>query len=171
MRSPLQRCNLLEGSIRVLPGQYYDAETATHYNYIRDYDPSTGRYFESDPIGLKGGLNTYAYVFDPLRRTDPMGLQAQAILAAPAIAACGPPCWIAGAVIVGGAVLYYTCKDKDPCIEGYNRCVDNGLDRWRPGGSSICTQCMRRCQGQGGNWPPRINISEGGGMDLWVRCE
>ena len=31
------------------PGQYYDAETGTHYNYFRDYDPTIGRYEESDP--------------------------------------------------------------------------------------------------------------------------
>ncbi len=34
------------------PGQYYDAETGLHYNYFRDYDPTIGRYVESDPIGL-----------------------------------------------------------------------------------------------------------------------
>jgi RHS repeat-associated protein len=57
------------------PGQYYDQETGLHYNYFRDYDPSTGRYIESDPIGLDGGLNTYLYVnANPLRYTDPMGL-------------------------------------------------------------------------------------------------
>ena len=39
------------------PGQYYDAEIALHYNYFRDYDPSTGRYVQSDPIGL-GGFNS-----------------------------------------------------------------------------------------------------------------
>ena len=38
------------------PGQYYDQETGLHYNYFRDYDPSTGRYIQSDLIGLRGGL-------------------------------------------------------------------------------------------------------------------
>lgn len=58
------------------PGQIADLETGTFYNYYRDYDPSTGRYGESDPIGLDGGINTYSYVGEnPLRYVDPMGLE------------------------------------------------------------------------------------------------
>jgi RHS repeat-associated protein len=58
-----------------LPGQYYDSETAHHYNDFRDYDPSLGRYVESDPIGLRGGINTYAYVqANPMDRSDQLGL-------------------------------------------------------------------------------------------------
>jgi RHS repeat-associated protein len=57
------------------PGQYFDAETGLNYNYYRDYDPATGRYVESDPIGLAGGVNTYAYADeDPLGTADPFGL-------------------------------------------------------------------------------------------------
>jgi RHS repeat-associated protein len=58
-----------------LPGQYFDKETNLHYNYFRDYDPSLGRYAESDPIGLNGGLNPYRYVeANPLATVDPTGL-------------------------------------------------------------------------------------------------
>ncbi|WP_157265855.1 RHS repeat-associated core domain-containing protein [Thiobacillus thioparus] len=72
-----------------LPGQYYDRETGLHYNYARDYDPTTGRYIEADPIGLDGGMNLYGYANqNPLLFTDPTGTIA-----------------IADDVIIGGVII------------------------------------------------------------------
>ncbi|AWV07278.1 RHS repeat-associated core domain-containing protein [Marilutibacter maris] len=60
------------------PGQRYDAASGLYYNYFRDYDPVVGRYTQSDPIGLAGGMNTYGYVGgNPLMAFDLLGLADQ----------------------------------------------------------------------------------------------
>ncbi|ATE70804.1 RHS repeat-associated core domain-containing protein [Lysobacter capsici] len=57
------------------PGQRLDAASGLVYNYYRDYDPATGRYIQSDPIGLDGGISSFAYAANsPLDNFDQFGL-------------------------------------------------------------------------------------------------
>jgi len=57
-----------------LPGQWYASESGLHQNWMRDYDPTTGRYIEADPLGINAGANLYPYVSsNPLNLTDRKG--------------------------------------------------------------------------------------------------
>jgi RHS repeat-associated protein len=61
------------------PGQFRTFADI-YYNQYRDYDTSTGRYLQADPIGLAGGASPYSYAMgNPLRYTDPDGLTATAL--------------------------------------------------------------------------------------------
>lgn len=63
------------------PGQRADGESGLHYNYFRDYESGTGRYIQSDPIGLSGGKATFAYVLsNPFGAVDPTGEAAGGLL-------------------------------------------------------------------------------------------
>jgi len=100
-----------------LPGQTYDVETGLHYNYYRDFDPSLGRYAESDPIGLEAGLNTYSYVrgspliFRDIYGLEPGSLSQRGYLDPDDPASYGPP----QAGVPAGWVLMYSCRDVSRC--------------------------------------------------------
>ena len=105
------------------PGQYYQAETGLMLNYFRDYDPQTGRYVESDPIGLAGGsYSTYTYVGgNPISYRDPYGLAPGDPFPSVQAAAVDALNWVyqihptanteyAGTVYVGANGNYYATK-------------------------------------------------------------
>jgi len=74
------------------PGQYYDAETGLNYNYFRTYEPGTGRYVETDPLGLVAGNNVYGYVHGaPLSKTDRQGMDDTVCMYDRASCGMGPP--------------------------------------------------------------------------------
>jgi RHS repeat-associated protein len=106
-----------------LPGQYFENETNLHYNYHRDYDPATARYTQFDPIGLRGGINGYAYVgSNPLILTDPKGL---------AVEWHGNIYTGGAAAGIGGQLAYFKleseCKcDKKVTISGFAAYVTIG---------------------------------------------
>ena len=55
-------------------GQWFQAESGLHQNWMRDYDPTTGRYIQADPLGLVDGASVYGYAQQsPLMYIDPRG--------------------------------------------------------------------------------------------------
>ncbi len=126
------------------PGQYYDSETGLHYNWNRYYDPKTGRYITSDPIGLEGGLNTYLYVeANPGKLSDPLGLMT--FMCRKPLDALGGSGSKSGPDVYGNP-LYHQYL----CIKDGRLTVCGGQDRqggpWSPGKPSNDRFDKNRCE-------------------------
>ena len=115
VREKREMCSLRRGRNVILPGQYYDAESGLNYNYFRDFDPATGRYIESDPIGLNSGsYSTYAYVGNnPLSNIDPTGQN---------------PAAIGIGIGVGIGVGAIICSVLPSCWQGLEQTLDDLLN-------------------------------------------
>ena len=136
------KVNTVENNLR-LPGQYYDRGTGLHYNYFRDYDPSTGRYVEADPIGLEGGMNIYSYVFNrPTVLSDLLGLDAF-MCTKPLHALGGAGEWLYGH---DAPLLYH----QYICVKNGKATVCGGQDRsggpYSPGTPSKDVMEVGRCE-------------------------
>ncbi|MFI5501006.1 putative T7SS-secreted protein [Nocardia asteroides] len=102
-----------------LPGQVFDAESGLHYNLQRYYDPGTGRFLTSDPLGLLPSPNPHAYPDNPTRWIDPLGL-------APDVTDCE----MAGEPPAPGIVFRALSPGEDPALGLFAR--DPGRDDVTP---------------------------------------
>jgi RHS repeat-associated protein len=114
------------------PGQYFDQETGTSHNWFRTYNPATGRYEQSDPIGLAGGISTYGYVkAAPLRNMDFYGLDGNIsdYLVKPVVQACVRTTTAIVTATVGLAVVLATHSGNagDACdvMDKPNSCLND----------------------------------------------
>jgi RHS repeat-associated protein len=133
-------------------GQYADKETNLHYNYFRDYDPVTGRYVQSDPIGLSGGINTYAYVASsPLMYFDKDGLEFKDFLKGQAIKKL-----LDDLLTTPGVKRGYDCANNLDCeywkrfgyVAVYDQCKDlyqlEPQGKWARQCEDTCSDLMRK---------------------------
>lgn len=148
------------------PGQYYLPETGLYYNYYRDYDPATGRYVESDPIGLAGGsYSTYTYVGDnPLSSVDPGGL-ARPGSTSPSVAIPIPPTYPNDTSLSGRGAL--ELEDLwDRVGREINRCLAAAKSKVRGGKLSKCLDaCASKDASGGKTWQDFCNKAYPPGND------
>lgn len=107
------------------PGQIYDSETGLWYNWHRYYDASIGRYIQSDPIGLAGGMNVYTYAGNnPVSLVDPTGL----IWTTVDYNYHGTKNWLMAVANRMGSVDHGKIMNFDNCFG----CTRDAIQEWQP---------------------------------------
>ncbi len=165
------------------PGQWFQSETGLHQNWMRDYDPTTGRYMQADPLGLVDGASMYGYALqNPGRYVDPTGLQSEAgLLTCPAGGPLNPICagsaiitackyiiiggGLIGGGLIGREILMSTPENDDDC----SSCdEETDLSHQFPDPSEVDRRIRDRRDDMGGvdsedndqNYPPQSGIDD-----------
>jgi RHS repeat-associated protein len=161
------------------PGQWFQAESGLHQNWMRDYDPTTGRYLQADPLGLVDGASVYGYAMQsPMMYTDPRGEDVADFMSSPAgrgamstalgtSAVDGPLpfgeaaglCIIAAVVVYCAADGYYCRGGNDDCQDQYDEdtawCARNARGREYLGCIARAEDNLFTCK-RGGPRKPRV---------------
>ncbi len=154
--------SIIENNLR-FAGQYFDHETGLSYNYFRYYCPETGRYLTPDPIGLRGGVNLFAYsINNPVNRIDPYGLNSAtwlpnisaAVAAASATAAAIASAAIAAAPAVAAGVVIAVGAAGVDYIDNNADVSQEEIDHMYAGGVGIPAPAMEA--GHGNQDPPWV---------------
>ena len=135
------------------PGQWFQSETGLHQNWMRDYDPTTGRYMQADPFRLVDGASVYGYAGqNPGRYVDPTGQ-----CFGPAAALMGA--CIAGGLFIGGMILDYLSND---CYT-YMDFAYSALSNWPGARAFRGLGALGRGLGWGNRGPSTSSFGPGGG--------
>ncbi len=102
------------------PGQWFQSESGLHQNWMRDYDPTTGRYIQADPLGLVDGASVYGYVKgNPGRWIDPRGEEKRPYVLPQSPAFLGPD-WQPVPSSTGGNLYECSCSEEKLRYDNFN---------------------------------------------------